>query len=785
MTDNYLGQDVLLGGLAPSRVAYVIAHGDEAAFRRAVQTASARWGGEGEPIVQLTPSGISAADRSVLTQARVEALVPIGLSFDQEASAETGAGLRLVAAPRLAQDARTRHSYPLAAFTGGEGAIIAQSDGPLWQVAAAGDVAEQWIGDPNLPSLVRSMDGVIGDGQGHWGTLIARTGSQLGTSQNAFNDPLVLWLAGSDDPMPDCVAFWNLRALRHRGDGGSRVWLLPADEVDAWTGFGDQLRNLLHLEGWRSVDAVLWSDQVGTERLHALAQNWGLVEGSPDLGCFGWLPPARAYVGDDERDLTYTVTNPVPRLTTAWDWVRSADFDAHLFDSPRVTHIRFNAPISLQEYGKALLQLSNRAFTGLPRKLAVAQLLHPAATWRENWLQVPVTTAGEVSLEITLPTPSDALTAVLGGVTEQWELSSKGRVAAALPSEAGSLLLEPGLFTVLSELLTPRAKELLKELERAAREGADLSEQQLLAAAWGGRTRRRYRPVSALSGVREQTRRAAERLVAQGWAERGFECVCARCGSSAFVAVEQTTARAVCPGCHVPAQYTDGNDGPVVHYRLNTFIDQAADQGVFPHLMAIATLREDDSTAFLLPGVDVRLTAGGGLKEADVLGLFRGELLAGEVKTSPGDFTAEQIEHDVAISSALGAAYHLMASVHSLSENSHALAEQACAARGLTLLARDGLINWRREEAAGAAPGQPSPGAALRRDIQTDRTPQGTRLTVPASKAAQIARLTSTAAQEYPALAFVLTFGSGNVHLDIHHTADQTGTVEILLGAGL
>ncbi|MGV9394143.1 hypothetical protein ACWDQL_34215 [Streptomyces olivaceus] len=784
MADDYLGQDVLLGGLVPSRVAYVIEQGDEAGFRRAVQTASARWGGEGEPIVQLTPSGISETDRSVLAQARVEALVPIGLSAEQEAAVKTESSVRLVAAG-LAQDACTRHSYPLTAFTGAEGAMIAQSDGPLWQAAAAGDVAEQWIGEPGLPNLVRSMDGVIGIVQGHWVTLIARTGSQLGVSQAAFNDPLVLWFADSDDPLPDCVAFWNLRALRYRGDGGCRVWLLPADEVDAWADFGDQVRNLLRLEGLRSIDAVLWSHRVGAERLHALAQSWGLVEGSSDLGGPGELPPVREQVGDGGRDLTYTVTSPVPRLTTAWDWARLTDFDAHLFDSPRVTHIRFDAPISLYGQGKALLRLTSRTFAGLPRELAVAQLIHPAATWKKNWLQVPVMTTGEVSLEITLPTPSDALTAVLGGVTEQWELSSKGRVAAALPSEAGGLLLEPGLFSVLSELLTPRAKELVKELERTAREGADLSEQLLLAATWGGRTRRRYRPVSALSGAREQTRLAAERLVAQGWAERGFECVCARCGSSGFVEVEQATAQAVCPGCHVPAQYTGGNDGPVVHYRLNTFIDQAADQGVFPHLMAIATLRAEDSTAFLLPGVDVRLTAGGDLREADVLGLFRGELLAGEVKTSPGDFTAEQIEHDVAISSALGAGYHLMASVHALSESSRTLAEQACAARGLTLLARDGLKDWRREEAAGTAPDRSSPWAALTRGISAKRTPQGTRLTVPASKAAQIARLTSAAAREYPALDFALTFDSGHVHLDIHHTTDQAGTVESLLGTGL
>ena len=75
MTGEYLGQDVLLGTVVPSRVAYVIDQGGQDSFRRAVQLASMRWGGECEPIVELGTAGLSDADCQLISTASVEAAV--------------------------------------------------------------------------------------------------------------------------------------------------------------------------------------------------------------------------------------------------------------------------------------------------------------------------------------------------------------------------------------------------------------------------------------------------------------------------------------------------------------------------------------------------------------------------------------------------------------------------------------------------------------------------------------------------------------------------------------
>ncbi|MFJ8028844.1 hypothetical protein [Streptomyces sp. NPDC096311] len=123
-------------------------------------------------------------------------------------------------------------------------------------------------------------------------------------------------------------------------------------------------------------------------------------------------------------------------------------------------------------------------------------------------------------------------------------------------------------------------------------------------------------------------------------------------------------------------------------YRLNTFIDQAADLGVLPHLMTIAARVEQHPTSHLLPGIDLRFE-GGVRGEADVYGIRQGKVVAGESKTSPRDFDATQIEHDIDTSARIGVDIHLMASVHPIPEDTRNAAQAACEQNGIELLVLD------------------------------------------------------------------------------------------------
>ena len=64
-------------------------------------------------------------------------------------------------------------------------------------------------------------------------------------------------------------------------------------------------------------------------------------------------------------------------------------------------------------------------------------------------------------------------------------------------------------------------------------------------------------------------------------------------------------------------------------YRLNSLVDRANDQGVLPHLLAIAALGNGDST-YIVPGVSAVLT-GNQAVEVDLFGM-RGSYRRGSQK---------------------------------------------------------------------------------------------------------------------------------------------------------
>jgi len=122
-----------------------------------------------------------------------------------------------------------------------------------------------------------------------------------------------------------------------------------------------------------------------------------------------------------------------------------------------------------------------------------------------------------------------------------------------------------------------------------------------------------------------------------------------------------------------------------VHYQLNSYIDLASDQGVLPHLLVAAALRNKHPETFLLLGTKV-FPNDGKPPEVDIFGVCNGEVLAGEVKTKAADFTDDQIARDTELSHRLGADTHLLAAVDEVPVEVVANAQQACDRLGLKLM---------------------------------------------------------------------------------------------------
>jgi hypothetical protein len=185
-----------------------------------------------------------------------------------------------------------------------------------------------------------------------------------------------------------------------------------------------------------------------------------------------------------------------------------------------------------------------------------------------------------------------------------------------------------------------------------------------------------------------------EQLVALGLCSRGFSIDCAECQMESYIEHSAVTPQATCPGCGAAGAYRAAANkpaGPVVRYRLNSLLDRASDNGAPPHILGMACLRQHAAgrPLYILPGA---LLSDGNtdLGEVDLLGYLAEHLIAGEVKTSPEDFTEDQIKKDLSLAARIGADIYVMVAVHPLTEGQKGMAASLATAQGCQLLTFSG-----------------------------------------------------------------------------------------------
>ncbi|MFD5256880.1 hypothetical protein ACFWM5_29115 [Streptomyces bobili] len=682
---RYLGQAAMEAAVLPSRAAYLIAVGSEAGFRIAVMQASSRWGGMAEPIVEASASGLSGQHEQAVRIAGVEALVNV--DADPLTAEEIAESLELpvVALADMQKDVVVFTCSPdeVREFTDPSYPPIATSlDGPLWQLAAAGSVDRS----QREHARVSERQDEFGRYQLRSDTRIQGTVDQFGEyrSTTPEHTPLVLWVA-EEDGLADSLGFWNTRALRPVDTIDMPMLLLPgANEVRHWLDFPKQVAHLLTSRpGQFAPDVALVSRSASPGQLRELASVLGLAATieEPRAGVRFPAPPARTAPFTFRTDLD------------PWDWVTlerhygvPTSFDVQVFAGGPST-LRFAQPVRFNGHAGALVRFWGEPLLGLPARPSIARLVHPDAQWRDGKLQLAfLPISHQLAVQMTFPLLPQATEQLLDDVTATHQLSSAGRLGAALTERADtSALLEPGIYEAAIALTTPRSKELMKRLQELRADGspdADLAE---LAATWGGRSERRYLPADKLPNVGAEDRAAAlERLCAIGWTERGLESTCPSCASRSFVPLNQTSGSPRCPGCGAVSAYQSGSVPTAVHYRLDSFTDRASDNGLLPHLLVIAELCRRKPRSHFLPGTDVTFDDGR-QEEVDIFGIWDGKVLSGEVKTSASEFDEAQLRRDVALSQRLGADVHLLASVTPVGQEVRDTTRELCEAAGLEL----------------------------------------------------------------------------------------------------
>lgn len=693
---EYRGQMAMQAAVLPARAVYLIREGSSEGFRRAIQEASTRWGGLTEPIIEVPSDGsVQPGYRQVVELSGAVGAVNVDLSDEQAKHAATQLDLDCVPLARVDRDGATRftcHPSHTARSQPGWTHVLARERGNLWEAIAAGDLTDEAFSEMQRSSLPvrrpRSSDEIGRAQLGIVGTLLQQTAAQAGEYQVRGvpgETPAVIWVTTPDD-FDDCLAFWNVRALRPLTFNHAPMILLPVDDVQHWIGFENQLARVLGRPAEFSPDAILVSGGVERDRLEALAQVLGL-EPTEDQLKVGHTWPA-----PEQRQAPFTCRfNLEVQQFVALEREHGqvSPVDIHVFATG--SRVRFPSPVTFDGAGGALLRFFGKPFDGLPRRSSVATLVHQHATWSRDSIQLKIVAQNSYQLDLLVPSLGQAREQVLDDVTDRHRPSDKGRMGIALQETSDlSVLLEPGMFEALVSLMTPRSKTLTKELKALVAQGSIDDSLAELAVRWGSRTERRYLPAQQLENVPRSIRAVvAERLCALGWAERGLKVVCPRCGLGNFVPMSDAGSVASCPGCSASATYTVDPSTLSIFYRLDSLVDRAVDQGVFPHLMAIAALAKAEPLSSFLPGADLYFPGQPKSVEVDVFGVCGGKVMAGEIKTSASEFTEEQVRRDIDLSVRLRADVHILAAVDVVSERTREFARSLCGKAGIELRVLD------------------------------------------------------------------------------------------------
>lgn len=158
-----------------------------------------------------------------------------------------------------------------------------------------------------------------------------------------------------------------------------------------------------------------------------------------------------------------------------------------------------------------------------------------------------------------------------------------------------------------------------------------------------------------------------------------------------FIPIQTASPNPQCRACGAKGQTYEPKGDPELHYRLNSLVDRAADQGVIPHLFAVAQLQAANSQTHVLPGVEFTL-GDGASREVDLYGIHGGRVVAGEAKTKAEGFTKEQIERDISLSTELAADVHLMVCVEPIGESTRTFAQGCAETAGIDLSIIDGQV---------------------------------------------------------------------------------------------
>lgn len=705
--------------VAPNRVGYVVRQGDRAGVLRAISAATRRWGGITEPILPIGDDGsVEPLDLRIVKTLAPDLLVAVDDNLNVELLSDD-IGQPVVPWIWMEESDsawQPAWCHPARIESHRDTTLVAVEHGPLRDLAGfrAPDPSNGWSffrrmevldhayrGEERLPD--QAYRAQLRRETPLWATLNGMAEQARGTVMPP-RMPGLIWFA-EPESIDDVVGFWNARALIALTVPDPVAVLLPP-AIEPWLEFPRQVADALRMAGFLRrcrPDAAIYSHSVPIERLRELADHLELFDITEDFPYTDSYPTAGRGEDDPMVPICATVgLDPTPWLIYPRSYGIGVDRLVQVFR--RHTTIDAPWPVNFSPLGGGLVRtsVSQLSCLGIPRRDEVVKAFDPLAFWQPGEHQpmlssLSTLTGPGVPLFLQIPTDAEVLTLALKAHRAHYKTSDKGKYGLALLErvpEIASFVDRRDKINWIRQLATARTSGFTRQLEDLlGTVGIESGlEDQILSLAQD-HFALPFRPVSEL-GPKERATEITELfelLTSVGFTYRGLALRCETCGIKSFVELPVTGPRPTCPGCGSHVSYLvdqERDSGLSVHYRLNTLLSRAADGGVLPTLAVIGRLERQAQNrgvkAHLVPGADVYVEEKH-IGEIDVLGFIGQQVIAGEVKSSPQDFTPGQIDKDLKKALAVGADVFVIGSVDPINQEQRSDAQAKAERNGCHL----------------------------------------------------------------------------------------------------
>ena len=672
--------------LLPARSAYLVGARSRSGLTRAVQEASTRWGGITEPIIPVHADGhIPPLWEQVIEVAQIDGLVNVDLKEELADKVEANLGIPVIDISHIDRHGMTMFStFPGSLEHPKEStlAYTANDNSDLCEITALGFLTKQAEEDYaqleiDVRKAANSDEVELAQLDGNTLLDLSLVNFRENLARNSMILPTVIWIT-TPNSFSNCVFFWNFRALSCASFNVSPLVLVRKSSISQWGITHDRILKSLRRTVQVEPD-VLLTGLRSDDALTDIAQMFGFELTS------GNLKSKHSFPSPPPNPGPYTYRIDVhPYEYTMYDRRYGIVSNTRGVLNQGNNHLQVSSPVNSRRGGYTLLRVTSSAFEAIPKRDTIAASILQGSMWSNDEIQIQTNLQDYYNLNIYLPSIETVVQKLLKATNSTAKLSDKGQLGQRLYELVDtSIFCNTDVLKVVKSLTTPRSKELMRILEQR-REQGDSDEKLLeIAAESSVRATRGYRPISRLGGNASELGKAAELLAHRSLAERGLEVKCKVCGLNSFVSLPEAHDLPMCPACKAE-QYYQGKAGPEICYRLNALLDRASDQGLIPHLMALARLQLDTPKCYALLGVDFEYDDKN--FEVDLYGAYKGQVMVGEAKTNANDFTKSQVVKDIEAAVALQADVYLMACPESISESDTLFAASEANKAGLAVV---------------------------------------------------------------------------------------------------